>query len=282
MTGSSTVPAAVTRPFFDRGIAVGQIYGSTETAPTAVHIRCDAAADHPGSCGKASTTCEVRIVDDDGTDVEPGQSGELWIRGPNVLREYWRNPRATAEAITDGWFHTGDVGHVDDGGWMFIDDRKKDVIISGGENIYPAELENVLGDDPSLAESTVIGRADPRWGEVPIVVAVPAAGYEPDTDAGASPIRQPAGPLQTPQRHRLGGCPPPQRHGQGPETRSPSTPGLISRQGSSPSAPHTWILVGGVPHGFAESAEGLRPKRAPSRGRVATRRQRRATTPPHT
>ncbi|MDG2114496.1 MAG: AMP-binding protein, partial [Actinomycetota bacterium] len=135
MTGSSTVPAAVTRPFFDRGIAVGQIYGSTETAPTAVHIRCDAAADHPGSCGKASTTCEVRIVDDDGTDVEPGQSGELWIRGPNVLREYWRNPRATAEAITDGWFHTGDVGHVDDGGWMFIDDRKKDVIISGGENV---------------------------------------------------------------------------------------------------------------------------------------------------
>lgn len=182
MTGSSTVPAAVTRPFFDRGIAVGQIYGSTETAPTAVHIRCDIAAEHPGSCGKASTTCEVRIVDDDGTDVESGQSGELWVRGPNVLREYWRNPEATAAALTDGWFHTGDVGHVDDDGWMFIDDRKNDVIISGGENIYPAELENVLGDNPTLAESTVIGRADPRWGEVPIVIAVSAPGCSPDSE----------------------------------------------------------------------------------------------------
>ncbi len=176
MTGSSTVPDAVTRPFFERGIAVGQIYGATETGPTAIHLRADVAAAHPGSCGKPSTTCEVRIVDDRGGDVSPGVSGEIWVRGPNVLSEYWNNPTATAEHLTDGWFHTGDVGHLDAGGWVHIDDRKKDVIISGGENVYPAEIENALGDHPDLAEFTVIGRPDSRWGEVPVVVAVPTDG----------------------------------------------------------------------------------------------------------
>jgi fatty-acyl-CoA synthase len=183
MTGSSTVPDAVTRPYFDRGIHVGQVYGSTETAPTAIHIRVDAVAEHPGSCGKPSTTCVVRVVDDDGNDVAPGRSGELWVRGPNVLREYWRNPAATSAALTDGWYHTGDIGHVDDDGWFFIDDRKKDVIISGGENIYPAELENVLGDHPDLAEYTVVGRPDERWGDVPVIVAVAAAATPPDAAA---------------------------------------------------------------------------------------------------
>jgi fatty-acyl-CoA synthase len=116
-------------------------------------------------------------------DVAPGRSGELWVRGPNVLREYWRNPAATSAALTDGWYHTGDIGHVDDDGWFFIDDRKKDVIISGGENIYPAELENVLGDHPDLAEYTVVGRPDERWGDVPVIVAVAAAATPPDAAA---------------------------------------------------------------------------------------------------
>ena len=186
MTGSSTVPDAVTRPFFDRGIAVGQIYGSTETAPTAIALRADLAADHPGSCGKPSTTCEVRVVDDEGADVAPGVSGELLVRGPNVLREYWRNPEATATSLVSGWFHTGDVGHLDDEGWVHIDDRKKDVVISGGENVYPAELENVLGDLRGLSEFTVVGRADERWGEVPVVVAVPSGSPPSDEEILAS------------------------------------------------------------------------------------------------
>ena len=88
-----------------------------------------------------------------------------------MLREYWNNPEATDAAFDDGWFHTGDVGHRDADGWVFIDDRKNDVVISGGENIYPAELENVLADCEELTEAAVIGRADQRWGEVPIVVA---------------------------------------------------------------------------------------------------------------
>lgn len=190
MTGSSPVPAAVTRPYFERGLPVGQIYGSTETAPIAVHLRCDEAADHPGSCGKPSTMCEVRIVSDEGRDVAAGERGELWVRGPSVLREYWNDPQATADAITDGWFRTGDIGHADADGWVFIDDRSTDMIISGGENIYPAELEEVLSGTDLVAEATVVGVPDERWGEVPVIVAVrgsaSARSAEPRADEGTA------------------------------------------------------------------------------------------------
>ncbi len=183
MTGSSPVPTASTQPFFERGLPVGQIYGSTETAPIAVHLRCDEAAQRRGSCGKPSTMCEVRVVADAGTDAAAGQRGEVWVRGPSVLREYWRDPQATAEALKDGWFRTGDIGHTDDEGWLYIDDRRTDMIISGGENIYPAELEAVLleavlsGSD-LVTEATVVGVPDERWGEAPVIVAVPNAALD--------------------------------------------------------------------------------------------------------
>ncbi len=178
MTGSSPVPMAATEPFFDRGVPVGQIYGSTETAPIAVHLRCDEAAAHRRSCGKPSTMCEVRIVTDAGADAAAGERGELWVRGPSVLREYWRDGEATDEVLVEGWFRTGDVGHADDEGWIFIDDRRKDMIISGGENIYPAELEEVLARSDLVAEATVVGVPDERWGEVPVIVAVPSTEIE--------------------------------------------------------------------------------------------------------
>ncbi len=186
MTGSSPVPEAVTAPYFDRGLAVGQIYGATETAPIAVHLRCDEAATHRGSCGKPSTMCDVRIVNDEGEVVAAGERGELWVRGPSVLREYWNDPHATAEALTEGWFRTGDIGHTDSEGWIFIDDRRTDMIISGGENIYPAELEEVLSASSlvaeTVAEATVVGVPHERWGEVPVIVAVrlPDAAAAPD------------------------------------------------------------------------------------------------------
>lgn len=183
MAGSSTIPEAATRPFFERGVSVGQVYGATETSPTAVVLRIDQAAQRHGSCGKAATLCDVRIVDDAGVDVAAGESGELWVRGPNVLMSYWRNPDATSESITDGWFHTGDIGHMDSEGWIYIDDRKKDVVISGGENIYPAELENVLAECALLSESTVVGVTDSHWGEIPVVVAVAAEGFEQNSEA---------------------------------------------------------------------------------------------------
>jgi fatty-acyl-CoA synthase len=116
------------------------------------------------------------VVDDAGRDVAPGTSGELLVKGPNVMTGYWNQPEATAEALRDGWFHSGDVGHLDADGYLFVDDRKKDLIISGGENVYPAEIENLLAGHPALAEVAVVGRADAQWGEVPVAVVVLRAG----------------------------------------------------------------------------------------------------------
>ena len=173
MAGSSNIPEALIRPFHDRGIPVGQVYGSTETCPIAIYLRGEEAMRKLGSAGKPAVHCEVRLVDDENRDVPPGWTGEILVRGPNVMDSYWRDPAATAAALHDGWFHTGDVGHCDADGFYYVDDRKKDLIISGGENIYPAELENVLADCPQIAEAAVVARPDPRWGEVPVAVVVP-------------------------------------------------------------------------------------------------------------
>ena len=175
-TGSSIVPAHLIEPFLARGIPVINVYGATETAPIATVLDPGDAARKLGSCGKPALHCAVRIADDAGRDVPPGTRGEILVRGPNVLREYWNDPAATREALVDGWFHTGDIGHVDDEGFFYVDDRKKEVIISGGENVYPAEVEAVLAGLPGIAEVAVTARPDPRWGEVPVAVVVRRPG----------------------------------------------------------------------------------------------------------
>jgi len=172
-TGSSIVPEAVIRPWMDRGIPVTQVYGMTESGPVAIALSIADAARKVGSCGKPAAHSQARIVDAEGRDVAQGQPGEIWLRGPNVMSGYWRNPEATADAFTDGWLRTGDIGHQDADDFYYVDDRKKDVVISGGENIYPAELEAILADCPEIAEAAVIGRSDPTWGEVPIACIVP-------------------------------------------------------------------------------------------------------------
>lgn len=176
MTGSSVVPAALIRAFHDRGVPVGQVYGATETAPVAVYLRAEDSFDRVGSAGRPAIHCRVRIVDDQGADVPPGSPGEILVNGPNLFREYWGDPAATEAALKDGWFHTGDIAHRDADGFIWVDDRKKDVVISGGENIYPAELENVLADCPDIAEAAVVARPDPRWGEVAVAIVVPRPG----------------------------------------------------------------------------------------------------------
>jgi fatty-acyl-CoA synthase len=181
--GSSTIPHALLRGFQDRGVPVVQVYGSTETAPVAATLPPADAVRKIGSTGKAVLHCDIRVVDDGDADVAPGVPGEILVRGPNVMREYWNNPDATAEALAGGWFHSGDVGHFDEDGFLYIDERKSDLIISGGENIYPAELENVLADCPQLAESAVVGRDDPKWGQVPVAVVVPKDKDAADRDA---------------------------------------------------------------------------------------------------
>jgi fatty-acyl-CoA synthase len=173
-TGSSTVPEALIRGFSVRGLAVVQVYGATETGPISVYLTADYANSKIGSTGKPALYCEVRLVDTDGADVRQGERGEIWVRGPAISPGYWGEPARHS----DEWFVTGDVGHCDGEGFYYIDDRIKDMIISGGENIYPAEVENVLYDHPAVAEVAVIGIPHPRWVEMPVAVIVPRSSVD--------------------------------------------------------------------------------------------------------
>jgi len=133
-----------------------------------------------GSCGKPATHCEVCIVHEQDTALSPGSRGEVRVRGPSLMREYWNDPQQTRQAFDGEWFRTGDIAHWDDEGFLYIDDRKKDVIISGGENIYPAEIENLFDESPLLSEFAMVGLSDEQWGEVPVAVVVPKAGAQFD------------------------------------------------------------------------------------------------------
>ena len=160
--GSMVVPDSLIRAFHARGIPVGQIYGCTETAPIATVLLKEDAVRKLGSAGKPALHCEVKLVE-----------SEIWVRGPNLMRTYWNDTEATAAALTpDGWFKTGDLARQDEEGFYWIMGRSKDVIISGGENIYPAELENVLADCDAIAEAAVIGVDDPKWGEAALACVV--------------------------------------------------------------------------------------------------------------
>jgi fatty-acyl-CoA synthase len=175
-TGSSIVPPAVIRAWHGRGIPVTQVYGLTESAPVAICLRLEDARRKAGSCGKPTIHCEARILDESDRDAAPGQVGEIVLRGPNLLREYWGDPDATKASFIDGWLRTGDLAHRDDEGFFYVDDRKKDLVISGGENIRPAELENVLGECQAILEAAVVGRSDAHWGEVPVAFVVAKPG----------------------------------------------------------------------------------------------------------
>jgi fatty-acyl-CoA synthase len=171
-TGSMIVPVPLIEKFHERGLAMVQIYGSTETAPVVVYQTQADAERKLGSTGRAGIHSEIRLVDKQYNEVPAGTRGEILVRGPQVMREYWGDPAATAEALRDGWYHSGDIGHLDDEGWLYVDERKKDVIISGGENIYPAELEAVLAQCEAIAEAAVVARADEQWGEIPVATVV--------------------------------------------------------------------------------------------------------------
>jgi fatty-acyl-CoA synthase len=128
-----------------------------------------------GSVGKVIPTVAARVVDEDMNDVPVGDVGEIVYRAPTLMAGYWNNPKATAEAFAGGWFHSGDLVRQDEEGYVWVVDRKKDMIISGGENIYCAEVENALADHPAIAEVAVIGRPHEKWGEVPVAVVALAA-----------------------------------------------------------------------------------------------------------
>lgn len=169
-TGSTDVPRPLIKALHRRDVPVIQIYGASETAPIAICQRPGDAFGTVGSIGQAAKLCHIRLVDDTGADVPEGEKGEVWVRGPNVMSHYWENPGATAESLTDGWFHSGDVAYRDEHGFYWFADRIKNVIISGGENIYPAEIERLLRDVPFVSDAMVTGIDDDRWGQVPMAV----------------------------------------------------------------------------------------------------------------
>ena len=172
MSGAAPVPVSLIESYGELGIEIQQVYGLTETCGPAALTDSEAARTKIGSTGKAFFHTEVRVVDGDGKDCAPDEPGEVLVRGPHIMREYWNRPEATAETIIEGWLHTGDSATMDKDGYIYIQDRMKDMVISGGENVYPAEIEAVLITHDDIIEAAVIGKQSERWGESPFAIVV--------------------------------------------------------------------------------------------------------------
>jgi fatty-acyl-CoA synthase len=171
--GGAPVPEAVIAAYQDRGVTFMQGYGLTEAAPGVLFLRRDESVRRAGSAGTPAFFTDVRLVRPDGAAAAPGEPGEILVDGPNVMAGYWRRADDTAAVLSpDGWLHTGDIGVADPDGYITIRDRTRDLIISGGENIYPAEVEDALYQHPAVAECAVIGVPDEHWGEVGRAVVV--------------------------------------------------------------------------------------------------------------
>jgi fatty-acyl-CoA synthase len=164
--GGAPVPTPLIRTYQQRGLTFVQGFGMTEASPGVLMLRPDDSVRKAGSAGTPMFFTDVRVVDPAGTDAAVGEPGEVLVRGPNVMAGYWQRPDETARTLDGGWLHSGDVATVDEEGFVTIVDRIKDMIISGGENIYPAEIEAVLYEHPAIAECAVVGVPDRRWGEV--------------------------------------------------------------------------------------------------------------------
>jgi len=175
MTGSSTVPVAYLEALHARGVPVGQVYGTTETGPVSIVLRLPDAMARVGASGWPHPEAQVKLIDVQGHEVGTGETGEVCIHAANLMCGYWRADGEPGAGLQDGWFHSGDLGQRAEDGCITIVGRSKDMIISGGENIYPAEIENQLVTLPGVAENAVVGVADARWGEVPVAVLVRSA-----------------------------------------------------------------------------------------------------------
>jgi fatty-acyl-CoA synthase len=188
-TGSTFVPDSCIEPWIERGVAPLKVYGATETCAVAIHQTCANADATAGSVGFAAKHCQIRIVDNDGHEVMAGEHGQILIKGPNVFKGYWHNSVATGNALRGGWFHSGDIGYRRPDGAYVVSDRKADLIISGGENIYPTELEAILDEHPEIAEAAVVGEPDERWMCMEDRITLPAVQTAP-----LFCLRAPSGP----------------------------------------------------------------------------------------
>src|ERR1700761_5543238 len=186
VSGGAALPVEVLRAFervFE--CVVLEAYGLSETSPVASFNHPDRER-KPGSIGTPIRDVQMRLVDGEGREVAQGEVGEIVIRGPNVMKGYWQRPEATAEAVRDGWFHSGDLARVDEDGYFYIVDRKKDLIIRGGYNVYPREIEEVLYEHPAVAEAAVIGLPHPSLGEE----VAAAVALKPGADVSAEELRE--------------------------------------------------------------------------------------------
>jgi fatty-acyl-CoA synthase len=175
--GGAPMPVPLLKVWEARGVALQQGYGMTETSPAVLTLDREDAVRKAGSSGKPVLHTEVRIVRPDGIDAGVGELGELWVKGPNVTPGYWNRPDANASSFTDGWLHTGDAARIDDEGFYTIVDRWKDMYISGGENVYPAEVESVLHQLDAIAEAAVIGVPSEQWGETGMAIIAVKPGH---------------------------------------------------------------------------------------------------------
>ena len=172
VSGGAPCPLVVIKAMQGAGMAFTEGFGMTETAPIAACLQPEEVLEHAGSIGRPVGSVDFRIVDDEGHEVPTGQVGELALRGPNVFVGYWGRPQATDEAVRGGWFHTGDLARVDEEGFYTLVDRKKDMVITGGENVYPIEVEQVIFEHPEVLEAAVTGAPDDTWGEMVVATVV--------------------------------------------------------------------------------------------------------------
>ena len=179
-SGSDKLPMEIKKKllkFFPNIKGVYDVYGLTEASPCITILNAADSLRKDGSVGKILPFVDARIVDEDNDSLPPGEVGELICRGPNVMRGYHRNPQATGESLKNGWLYTGDLARMDDEGFIYIVDRKKEMIVSGGENIYPREIEEVLISHPAVADVAIIGIPHPTWGETVKAIIALSEGH---------------------------------------------------------------------------------------------------------
>lgn len=178
MAGAETIPLELLNWWRDRGMSIQELYGMTESGGIVCILSPHDVVRKVGSAGQPLRHCQMKIAREDGSEASPGELGEIHLRGVTITPGYWNRPDATDDSFVDGWFRSGDIGKKDSDGYIYIEDRLKDMYISGGENVYPAEIENVLYGIDGIVEMTVIGVPHERWGEVGCVVAVIRDGFD--------------------------------------------------------------------------------------------------------
>ncbi len=183
LSGGAPLPLSLLETYHSRGFEMRQGYGLTEASPGVTGMGPGDCRRKPGTVGKRCLYTEVEVIDENGQILPPGQTGEVVCKGPNIMLGYWNLPEETARTIVDGWLRTGDLGHFDEDGFLTIAGRKKEMIISGGENVYPAEIEQLLTNHPDVGMAAVVGIKDDKWGEVPVAFVTPAPGRKPAPEA---------------------------------------------------------------------------------------------------